>query len=56
MATIISFKEEPRVERTCSFCHRKESEVKRLIEGKDANICDACIAQAARRAESVEAA
>ena len=32
----------------CSFCGRRESEVRRLIAGNDALICDQCIAKAAR--------
>ena len=32
----------------CSFCSKRESEVKRLVAGKDALICDECIAKAAR--------
>jgi ATP-dependent Clp protease ATP-binding subunit ClpX len=32
----------------CSFCGKRESEVKRLIAGNHALICDQCIAKAAR--------
>ena len=32
----------------CSFCGKGELEVKRLIAGNDALICDECIAKAAR--------
>jgi ATP-dependent Clp protease ATP-binding subunit ClpX len=32
----------------CSFCGKRESEVKRLIAGNQALICDQCIAKAAR--------
>lgn len=31
--------------RRCSFCHRHESEVERLIAGRDAYICNECIDQ-----------
>ena len=27
----------------CDFCGRDETEVKRLIIGRDANICDQCV-------------
>ena len=30
----------------CSFCGRERKEVKLLISGIDANICDACVDQA----------
>lgn len=36
----------PKVEEKCSFCGRDRKEVKLLISGIDANICDACIDQA----------
>jgi hypothetical protein len=29
----------------CSFCGRRESEVERLVAGKFAHICDACISE-----------
>ena len=32
----------------CSFCGKGEHEVKRLIAGNNALICDECIAKAAR--------
>ena len=31
--------------RRCSFCHRHESEVDRLIAGRDAHICNECVDQ-----------
>lgn len=29
----------------CSFCGRDKSEVKHMIQGPSANICDACVAK-----------
>ena len=31
-------------EYTCSFCGKKQSQVKKLIEGHNVFICDECIA------------
>lgn len=37
----------------CSFCNRTESQVKRMMKGKNGCICDKCLAKATERANSV---
>ena len=30
-------------ERRCSFCNKREHEVRKLVAGPDVNICDSCV-------------
>lgn len=56
-SNVIPFVAEPKRERACSFCKRKESEVAKMVSSPNGSrsICGDCVAHAKKRlAEAVE--
>ena len=56
MSNVIPFKQEKIQDRKCSFCGRKESEVKKFVASTISNhcICGDCIKQATNRLQETK--